>query len=553
MRYSAAGPAFSFASITRLLPPHPDSATSACATIRMRSKPGERMILFTIRLLFRWSLSRTILPIGEVMLAEQVVQGRPRHAEDLRGTGNIAGRDGERAPDRLGFRPLTRRSQIEEFHFARTVRKSEIRRGDLLAFGHDHGCIDLVLELADVAGPGVVLYRTHGIGRQSAHRTVVAARPVLEHALRDDDRIAVAHAQRRNADRHFVDAIVQVLPESVRRDARVEVAVGRADHAHVDRDRFPPAYPLERALLQEAQQLRLQRIRHVADLVEEERAARRVLDLALRLLVRARECALFVAEELALEQRFRNCRAVDGDERTARASGQAMQRPRQDLLAGAALAEQQRGRIGRRDLLYDAADAHHRIADRDDAVERRHAALLAQYPVFGFEFVHPERALHDERQHFGVEWFLVEIVGALGNRAHGVFAFVVAGDHDHLRVRRERQYFLERRETLAHALRVRRQAEILQHDRRLVAAQLAQRALPVRGDDDLVLLETPAQLLLQTDVIFDDQQSAALARRRFHALLPSAAGSWITNRVPLPGSLCTSMSPPSERTNSRAW
>jgi len=77
-----------------------------------------------------------------------------------------------------------------------------------------------------------------------------------------------------------------------------------ADHAHVDCDLLAPAEPLDRTLLQEAQQLGLQRARQVADLVEEQRALVRRLDLADGLLRRAGEGALLVAEQLALEKRL---------------------------------------------------------------------------------------------------------------------------------------------------------------------------------------------------------------------------------------------------------
>ena len=52
-----------------------------------------------------------------------------------------------------------------------------------------------------------------------------------------------------------------------------EVAVGRGDHADVDRAGALLADALELALLQHAQQLGLQLERHLADLVEKQRAA----------------------------------------------------------------------------------------------------------------------------------------------------------------------------------------------------------------------------------------------------------------------------------------
>src|SRR5438105_6488593 len=57
------------------------------------------------------------------------------------------------------------------------------------------------------------------------------------------------------------------------------------------------------ALLQDAQQLRLQGIGHVPDLVEEERAAVGELELAGTVAVRPGEGAPGVAEELALQDR----------------------------------------------------------------------------------------------------------------------------------------------------------------------------------------------------------------------------------------------------------
>ena len=71
----------------------------------------------------------------------------------------------------------------------------------------------------------------------------------------------------------------------------------------------------ELALLQHAQQLRLQAERHVADLVEEEGAAGGGLELADAALGGAGERAALVAEELALEQLVRDRRAVERDER----------------------------------------------------------------------------------------------------------------------------------------------------------------------------------------------------------------------------------------------
>ena len=67
-------------------------------------------------------------------------------------------------------------------------------------------------------------------------------------------------------------------------------------------------------LLERAEELRLERERHLRHLVEEERPAVGDLEEPLLLLVRAGEAALLVPEELALEQVLGHRGAVLADE-----------------------------------------------------------------------------------------------------------------------------------------------------------------------------------------------------------------------------------------------
>ena len=112
----------------------------------------------------------------------------------------------------------------------------------------------------------------------------------------------------------FRQPIIEVVAEPAVGDHRVEVLVGRADDASVDRDRGAAADPLDHPLLKEAQQLDLERQRDVADLIEEQGAALRQLDLARRRLDRPGKSAALISEQLGLKQVLRNCRAIDGDE-----------------------------------------------------------------------------------------------------------------------------------------------------------------------------------------------------------------------------------------------
>src|SRR6185437_3218851 len=122
------------------------------------------------------------------------------------------------------------------------------------------------------------------------------------------------------------------------------------------------------------------------------RSAACELELAEGALRRAGECAFLIAEELTLEESVRDRRAIDRDERLVSTPGEPVQGPREQFLAGATLAENQHGRIGRCDLLDGTAQTPHGIRDADDALERHVPGLFTQSPVFFFQLANPERA-----------------------------------------------------------------------------------------------------------------------------------------------------------------
>ena len=117
------------------------------------------------------------------------------------------------------------------------------------------------------------------------------------------------------------------------------------------------AEALDLALLQHAQELRLQSLRHLRDLVEEQRSALRLLELAGVCVVRAGERAFLVPEEHGFEHLLRNRRAVDRDEWSFRARRMTVDVAREDFLAGAALAGEQHGDVARGDTARERRDA----------------------------------------------------------------------------------------------------------------------------------------------------------------------------------------------------
>src|SRR5262249_11447457 len=116
--------------------------------------------------------------------------------------------------------------------------------------------------------------------------------------------------------------------------------------AHVDLDGLRTADPLELLLLQDAQQLRLELERDLADLVKEQRGAVGHLEAADFLGDGAGEGAPLVPEELALEETRRNGGAGELHERAVAAVAAVVDGPREHLLARARFAEKQYRRIG---------------------------------------------------------------------------------------------------------------------------------------------------------------------------------------------------------------
>ncbi len=125
------------------------------------------------------------------------------------------------------------------------------------------------------------------------------------------------------------------------------------DDADVDLDRLDAADALDVAFLQHAQDLGLGGRRHVTDLIEENRTAVAQLELAESLGRGAGERAALMAEEFALDQVFRDRRAIDRNEALGCAMTVAVQRAGDQFLAGAALARDHHGGVARGELADD--------------------------------------------------------------------------------------------------------------------------------------------------------------------------------------------------------
>src|ERR1700678_3270577 len=76
--------------------------------------------------------------------------------------------------------------------------------------------------------------------------------------------------ERRGVDSHYIDAVVEVLPEGALSDHFLEVLVGCKDEGGAERDEPVASNAAELAMLENAEQLDLGLHGEVADLIEKE-------------------------------------------------------------------------------------------------------------------------------------------------------------------------------------------------------------------------------------------------------------------------------------------
>ena len=174
-----------------------------------------------------------------------------------------------------------------------------------------------VLQFAHVAGPVVVLPAHHVLRRPIGRGAVVAHPGLLQKVGHQQRDVLGALTQRRQCNRHDVQAVVQVHAELAAVGRRLQIHLGRRHHTAIDRYAGVAAQPLDAALLQRAQQLGLQCQRHRFDLVQKQRAAVGVFHLADAAAVGAGERTRLMTEHLALEHGLGQRRAIQRDERTA--------------------------------------------------------------------------------------------------------------------------------------------------------------------------------------------------------------------------------------------
>src|SRR6516165_365233 len=134
--------------------------------------------------------------------------------------------------------------------------------------------------------------------------------------LRQRDNVFPAFAKRRKANLNDIEPVIQIETKLALLDRVGELSVRGGHHADVHLNIAYATQPPEGLLFQNPKQLGLQHDRHLADLVQENRPAGSDLQDSRLLRARVGKGALFIAEQLAFEQRLGNGGAVERHKRS---------------------------------------------------------------------------------------------------------------------------------------------------------------------------------------------------------------------------------------------
>ena len=242
------------------------------------------------------------------------------------------------------------------------VRQQNVLWTQLKSLQLGQRAIDSILQLANVAGPAVAGEHRTEIGGELRPRDALLISKAGHEQLRQRHNVLRAVAQRRQIQRQDVEAIVEIFAEKPFLHQLDQVFLRRADHPHIDVHFMILANAAEGAVVEKAQQLGLHARRHLANFIQQHRAAVGLLEEALLALQR-------VAKQLALDRVLGNGAAVERQIGFARPRTGQMAGMGQQIFTGAGVADNQQRRAEHRQLARLLHHVAHFRPHREDLAE----------------------------------------------------------------------------------------------------------------------------------------------------------------------------------------
>src|SRR5271156_2763363 len=211
----------------------------------------------------------------------------------------------------------------------------------------DHRPLDGVAQLADISRPGIVGEQIHNRFADGGHFAAVLRAHFRNQKLHQVGDVLLVFPQGRHVDVEHIQPVIEIAAQLTRGNGIVGNFVGGRQHAHINRRFHFASQAAQLMVFEYAQQLGLRGYRHLADFVEQYSAPFSQFEASGTALQGSGKCTLFMSEDFALDQCFRNRGAVYGHEGTLAARTELVDGASHQLFAGATCPrDQYRGGTG---------------------------------------------------------------------------------------------------------------------------------------------------------------------------------------------------------------
>ncbi len=180
-----------------------------------------------------------------------------------------------------------------------------------IASSQNYCAFNDIFKFSYIPRPGEVFQCLHNSGRDLCNGLPHFS-AVFFHKMQHEQRnVVLPLFQRRHSNREHVQAIKKIFPEPSRLDLFLKITVCRCNDPDVHFDREGTAQLLEFPVFNDPEQFCLEFERKIPDLIEKNGSSVGKIEPADLGCVSTSECPLLPAEELALDEACRKCRAID--------------------------------------------------------------------------------------------------------------------------------------------------------------------------------------------------------------------------------------------------
>src|SRR6185503_5020179 len=242
--------------------------------------------------------------------------------------------------------------------------------------------------------------------------------------------------QRREANGHNIEPVVKVFPKVSLLDRFFKITIGGGDDPGIDFEQLRPAQAPELLRLQHAQKINLRFEGQLTHFIQQQRAT--VGKFKPPHLGRhgAGKRALFIAEQLALEEIIRQGPTIHRDKRTTGSRALMVDRPCDEFLASPAFSREQHRDIAIRYHFHQAVDPLHRLALADHLIKARpRFETISELLVLDRERMPLQRLIYHDGKSLAIDGLYGIVVGSTSHRLDCRIDGPVGGHDDDFRIR----------------------------------------------------------------------------------------------------------------------